>query len=337
MLVFLVAPPHYFFPKGLDIGPGDEVITTSMTFCSTVNIILHCGATPVLCDVDPVSKNILIDDIERKITSKTKAIIPVHYCGYPCDMTSIKELADRNNLCIVEDCAHAIEAMHKGTMCGAIGDIGCFSFYATKNIAIGEGGMAISNREVLINKMATLGLHGMSRDAWKRFAESQRSSYDVIDIGYKMNLTDLQSAIGLIQLERIDEMYTRRKELWEFYNNNLIDLNVELPTLPSPASGDIHALHLYTIGLPSNVDRDQFVWECKQSHGVTMGVHYNSINTFSIYRKMNLFDDPLIAYPVAFAWGKRTVSLSLSAAVSNDDAERVVNSVKLTLNKLTQS
>ena len=112
-------------------------------------------------------------------------------------MTSIKELADENNFYIIEDCAHAIEAKHKGIMCGAIGDIGCFSFYTTKNIAIGEGGMAISNREVLINRMATLGLHGMSRDAWKRFAESQRSSYDVIDVGYKMNLTDLQSAIGL--------------------------------------------------------------------------------------------------------------------------------------------
>ena len=220
-------------------------------------------------------------------------------------------------------------------MCGSIGDIGCFSFYATKNIAIGEGGMAISNREVLINRMATLGLHGMSRDAWKRFAESQRNSYDVIDIGYKMNLTDLQSAIGLVQLDRIDEMYSRRKELWDFYNSNLKDLRVELPALPSPTSGDIHALHLYTIGLPFNVDRDQFVWECKQRYGVTMGIHYNSINTFTVYKKMNLFDDPTISYPEAFAWGKRTISLSLSAAVSDDNAERVVNCVKSILYNLS--
>ena len=200
--------------KVLGIKPGDEVITTAMTFCSTVNVIIHCGAKPVLCDVDKLTKNISHEQILSKITSKTKAIIPVHYCGYPCDMTSIMEIAENNDLYVIEDCAHAIEAKHSNQMCGTFGDIGCFSFYATKNIAIGEGGMAISNREILINNMSTLGLHGMSRDAWKRFSESQRTSYDVIEIGYKMNLTDLQSAIGIVQLSRIHEMYARRQE-WE--------------------------------------------------------------------------------------------------------------------------
>jgi dTDP-4-amino-4,6-dideoxygalactose transaminase len=321
--------------KALGVGPGDEVITTAMTFCSTVNIIIHCGATPVLCDVDPFTKNISTSDLQKKISFRTKVIIPVHYAGYPCDMTTIMEIANKNHIYVVEDCAHAIEAKHRSQMCGSFGDIGCFSFYATKNIAIGEGGMAISSHENLIQEMSTLGLHGLSRDAWRRFNESKRRSYDVVQVGFKMNLTDIQSAIGIVQLSRLSDMFKRRVQLWSFYNSELIDLGLDMPMLPSEDSGDVHALHLYTIGLPKEIDRDHFVWLSGETYAVTMGIHYNSIPTFSIYKKMQLFDDPLLNYPVAYNWGKCTVSLSLSAAVSDSDAERVVDAVKNTLKTIS--
>ena len=178
-----------------------------MTFCSTVNVILHCGAIPILCDIDKVTKNISTDEIIKKISPRTKAIIPVHFAGYPCNMNLIMAIAREKNLFVVEDCAHAIESKFQNQHCGTFGDIGCFSFYATKNIAIGEGGMAISNQNEIITKMALLGLHGLSRDAWKRFEISEsKNSYDVIDIGYKMNMTDTLASIGIAQLLRINEM-----------------------------------------------------------------------------------------------------------------------------------
>lgn len=321
--------------KVLGVGPGDEVITTAMTFCSTVNVIIHCGAKPILCDVDPLTKNISISDLQKKLSFATKVILPVHYSGYPCDMTAIMEIANEKDIYVVEDCAHAIEAKHRYQMCGSFGDVSCFSFYATKNIAIGEGGMAISSHENLIQEMSTLSLHGLSRDAWRRFNESKRRSYDVVQIGFKMNLTDIQAAIGIVQLSRLNDMYQRRVQLWSFYTSQLIDLGLDLPVLPAEDSGDVHALHLYTIGLPEHVDRDNFVWNCGHTHAVTMGTHYNSIPTFLIYKQMQLFDDPLLNYPVAFDWGKRTVSLSLSAAVSDSDAERVVDAVKNTLKTMS--
>ena len=322
--------------KALGVKEGDEVITTAMTFCSTVNVIIHCGAKPVLCDVDIRSKNIRIEEIEKKITPRTKAIIPVHYSGYPCDMSEICRIAEHHQIYVVEDCAHAIEAKHKGKHCGTFGDVGCFSFYATKNLAIGEGGMAISEKESLIQRISQLGLHGMSRDAWRRFSESQRKSYDVVEFGYKMNLTDLQSSIGLAQLERLDEMYSRRVELWGKYNHELKDIDFELPSLPDPNSEDVHALHLYAIGLPDYIDRDEFIWTCNNDHKVVLGIHYNSIPTFSVYKQHGFFSNPEQDFPVAMNWGRKTVSLSLSAGVSDEDFERIISAVKLTHKTLKQ-
>ena len=186
----------------------------------------------MLCDIDPVTKNIDTEKLESLVNAKTKVIIPVHYCGYPCEMDTITEIASKYSLYIVEDCAHAIESLYKNQHCGTFGEIGCFSFYATKNIAIGEGGMAVSKSESLIQRISKLGLHGLSRDAWRRFERSNKKVYDVTEVGYKMNMTDIQSSIGIEQLKRIDEMYERRKEIWEMYNSYLQDTNVELPSLP---------------------------------------------------------------------------------------------------------
>ena len=313
--------------KVLGISKGDEVITTSMTFCSTVNCIINCGAIPVLCDIDSYSKNICPDEIEKKITSKTKAIIPVHFAGYPCEMDRIMQIAKEYKLFVIEDCAHAIESKFKGKHCGTFGDIGCFSFYATKNIAIGEGGMAISNQKELISKMSILGLHGLSRDAWKRFECSQKKSYDVIEIGHKMNMTDIQASIGIIQLSRINEMQKRRREIWDFYNENLKGTPLSLPNLTREA-GNVHSLHLFSIGLPDYIDRDEFVWKASNDFDITFGVHYNAIPTFSAYKKFFPPDSSESLYPNSMYWGSKTISLSLSAAVQDKDCERIVDCIK---------
>lgn len=312
--------------KVLNITQGDEVITTAMTFCSTVNCIIQTGAKPVLCDVDPITKNIIPEQIIKNITSKTKAIIPVHFAGLPCEMDKIMEIAKEYNLFVVEDCAHAIEAKFKGKNCGTFGDIGCFSFYATKNIAIGEGGMAISNNKGLIHRMSSLGLHGLSRDAWKRFETSQRRSYDVVNVGYKMNMTDIQASIGIVQLQRINAMRERRKKIWKFYYENLKETSLSLP-MNDFKEGISHALHLFSIGLPDHIDRDEFVWKAGNEFGITFGVHYNAIPTFSAYK--NLFPrESHSLYPNAIDWGNRTISLSLSAAVSDLECERIVECIK---------
>ncbi len=313
--------------KALGLKEGDEIITTAMTFCSTVNCIIHCGAKPVLCDIDPLTKNIDPNDIVKKITSETKAIIPVHYAGYPCEMDAIMEIARNNNIYVVEDCAHAIEAKYKNQHCGTFGEIGCFSFYATKNIAIGEGGMAISNSQKFISEMSNLGLHGLSRDAWKRFESSAKKSYDVTKIGYKMNLTDIQAAIGIVQLSRINDMRERRKEIWDYYNKELQNTSLSLP-YNCESKDNVHAMHLYTVGLPSYINRDELVWKASNEFGITFGVHYNSVPSFTAYK--NIFDqiDPLTDYPISWEWGLKTISLSLSAAVSDHDCERIVKCLK---------
>lgn len=313
--------------KALGIKEGDEVITTSMTFCSTVNSIINCGARPILCDIDRKTRNIKTDEIIKKITKKTKALIPVHFGGYPCDMESITKIAKENKIFVIEDCAHAIEAEYNYQHCGTFGDIGCFSFYATKNLAIGEGGMAISNKKELISKMSLLGLHGLSKDAWKRFESAQKKSYDVIDFGHKMNMTDIQASIGIVQLERIKEMRKRRQEIWNFYYDNLIDTCLSLPEIPNK-QGNKHALHLFSVALPNKIDRDEFVWKASRDYGVTFGVHYNAIPTFTAYKSLFPVGLSENLYPNAMDWGKRTISLSLSAAVRNKDCEKILECIK---------
>ena len=184
------------------IGPGDEVITTPMTFCATINAIIHCGATPVLADCDRTDFNILPEEIEKKVTARTKAILPVHFAGRCCDMDSIITIAKKYDLLIIEDCAHAIETEYHGIKAGRFGDIGCFSFYVTKNVMTGEGGMVITNDDRFAGRIKVLALHGMSKDAWKRFSDEGYKHYQVIHAGYKYNMMDIQAAMGIHQLKR---------------------------------------------------------------------------------------------------------------------------------------
>ena len=311
--------------QALGISAGDEVITSSMTFCSTVNVIVHAGATPVLVDVDPETKNLSLDAVARAISPATRAVIPVHYAGYPVDMGSLADFCQASGLLLVEDCAHAVEAMSSGRHVGLFGDAGVFSFYATKNLAIGEGGMVVSDSADLISRVAQQSLHGLTRDAWKRFSVSGRKTYDISGFGYKANMTDLQSSIGIVQLRNLETNYVRRKEIWNYYLRELQGTGVELPKLPEGV-GDRHALHLFTVGLPKRIDRDQLVQEISETEGLALGIHYKAIPDFKFYQQQ-LGIQPA-DFPVATAWGRSCVSLSISPRLTDGDVERVVSSLK---------
>jgi dTDP-4-amino-4,6-dideoxygalactose transaminase len=310
------------------IGQGDEVITTPMTFCATVNAIIHAGATPVLADVNPDTMNIDPVEIERKITSRTRAILPVHFAGRPCDMDAILDIARRNNLVVIEDCAHAIETEYKGGKSGTFGDFGCFSFYVTKNIVTGEGGMVLAKKEEDIARIKVLGLHGMSKDAWKRFSDEGYKHYQVVELGFKYNMMDLQAAIGIHQLERIDHYWRRREEIWRRYNDAFVDLPVMLPSGIEP--GTRHAYHLYTIlidELRTGITRDAFL-NGMTARNIGVGVHYMSIPEHPYYRRTFGWNPE--NYPHAMRIGRQTVSLAISAKLTDDDVENVIEAVRKT-------
>jgi dTDP-4-amino-4,6-dideoxygalactose transaminase len=311
--------------KALGVSAGDEVITSSMTFVSTVNSILHLGATPVLVDISPLTGNLDLGALEAAITSKTKALVPVHYAGFPVEMDQLAEIADRRGLLVVEDCAHAVETQSKGRQAGSWGDAGVFSFYATKNIAVGEGGMVIARDQKLTSLVATLALHGLSKGAWNRFSEVAKRTYDVIEIGYKANFTDIQAAIGLSQLKELGVNFERRSQIWDYYNRELESLPLELPHLPE-SSGDLHARHLYVAKIPASLNRDEFVETLGHEHKLAFGVHYKSVPQFPIYRDLlNITED---MFPVSSDWGSRCISLSLSPGMSDLHVERVAESLK---------
>ena len=260
-----------------DIGKGDEIITTPMTFCATVNAIIHCGATPVLADVDQRTMNIDPKCVEAKITPKTKAILPVHFAGRPCDMDALLNIAERHNLKIIEDCAHAIETTYNGKHAGTFGEFGCFSFYVTKNIVTGEGGMVLAKSEEAINRIKILGLHGMTKDAWKRFSDEGYKHYLVVTAGFKYNMMDIQAAIGIHQLKRIEVYWKRRQAIWQRYNEAFSNLPIGLPA--DTASNIRHAYHLYTISVDKDkagISRDSFI-DAVTAEGIGVGVHYLSI------------------------------------------------------------
>jgi dTDP-4-amino-4,6-dideoxygalactose transaminase len=308
------------------IGPGDEVITTPMTFCATVNAIIHAGATPVLADVDQTTINIDPNQVEAKITKKTKAVLPVHFGGRPCDMDALCDIAGRNNLKIIEDCAHAIETEYHGRKAGTFSDFGCFSFYVTKNVVTGEGGMVITKSEEDAARIKTLALHGMSKDAWKRFSDEGYKHYQVVECGFKYNMMDLQAAIGLHQLARVEENWQKRQETWNRYNAAFEDLPITIPA--HPALETRHAYHLYTILIDeqkTGVNRDAFL-DLMRRRNIGVGVHYLSIPEHPYYQKT--FGWRPEDYPNANCVGRQTVSLPISAKLTDEDVGDVIEAVK---------
>ena len=308
------------------LKPGDEVITTPMTFCATVNAIIHAGAMPVLADVDPRTMNIDPAQVARKISSRTRAILPVHFAGRACDMDALCEIAQRHRLKLIEDCAHAVETEYKGRKAGNFGDFGCLSFYVTKNVVTGEGGMVITGDEAAASRIKMLGLHGMSKDAWKRFSDDGYKHYAVVEVGFKYNMMDLQAAIGIHQLRRAEVNWKRRREIWQRYDQAFESLPVGLPA--PPEANTRHAYHLYTLLLDEErgtVSRDAFI-DAMTAENVGVGVHYLSIPEHPVYQER--FGWRPEDYPHAGKIGRRTVSLPLSAQLTEADVEDVIAAVK---------
>jgi len=308
------------------LEPGSEVITTPMTFCASVNAIIHAGLSPVLADVDPLTQNIDPTSIEAAITPRTRAILPVHFAGRPCEMDSIMAMAKKHDLIVIEDCAHAIETTYHGRKAGTFGDFGCFSFYATKNVVTGEGGMIVGRDEMNIARAKVLALHGMSKDAWHRFGDQGYKHYQVVEAGFKYNMMDLQAAIGIHQLARVGQTWTRREAIWNRYMEAFADLPIGLPTAPAP--GTKHAYHLFTIMIDEvlcGISRDAFL-DAMNSRRIGTGVHYMSVPEHPYYQQRYGWKPE--QWPNAMRLGRQTVSLPLSPKLTDADVERVVEAIR---------
>ena len=308
------------------IGKGDEVITTPLTFCATANAIIHSGATPVFVDVDLRTMNIDEKKIEKAITKKTRAIIPVHFAGRPCNMDKIVAIAKRHKLLVIEDAAHAIGAKYKNKSIGNIADLTCISFYVTKNITTGEGGMVLTNNKEFADKIKILALHGMSKDAWKRFSDDGYKHYEVVYPGFKYNMMDIQASIGIHQLKRLEKYHKKRKQIWDFYNKELNGLPIDLPNYKS--KNIKHVLHLYTILVDEKrcgISRDKFMQEL-HLRCIGTGVHYNPVHLHKYYRDTYGYKEG--DFPNAEYIGARTVSLPLSAKLTMGEARRIIDAIK---------
>jgi dTDP-4-amino-4,6-dideoxygalactose transaminase len=308
------------------IGAGDEVITTPLTFCATVNAIIHAGATPVLADIDPLTMNIDPVAVRAGISPRTKAILPVHFAGRACEMEALCQIAEERNLKLIEDCAHAIETEYHGRKAGTFGDFGCFSFYVTKNVVTGEGGMVITKSEEDAARVKTLGLHGMTKDAWKRFGDEGFRHYQVVECGYKYNMMDLQAAIGIHQLQRVETNWQKRQDVWQRYNEEFSELPIVLPTPVEPSTR--HGYHLYSILIDerrSGVSRDEFL-DAMTARNIGVGVHYLSIPEHPYYH--DKFGWRPKDFSNAMRIGRETVSLPLSANLSDEDLMDVVDAVR---------
>ncbi|MEI6306054.1 MAG: DegT/DnrJ/EryC1/StrS aminotransferase family protein, partial [Deltaproteobacteria bacterium] len=270
----------------LKIKEGDEIITTPMTFASTVSMIVLCGATPVLADIEPGTLNIDANKIREKITTATRAIIPVHFAGLSCDMDPIFALAKEFNLNIIEDAAHAAGTEYKGKRIGSLDSISIFSFHPNKNITTGEGGMVCTKNETQAEEISLLKFHGMSREAWKRFTPGGTPNYDILLPGFKYNMMDIQAAIGIHQLPKLDGFIKQRTEIAEYYNREFADVE-ELAPPALPHYDQCHAWHLYTplIRIEKlTINRDTFMVELKK-HNIGSGLHYKAIHHHAWYRE----------------------------------------------------
>lgn len=307
------------------IKPGDEVITTPMTFAATANTIIHAGATPVFVDIDPKTFMINADKIEEKITDKTGAIVPVHYMGHACDMDKIRELAKKYNLFVSEDSAHAIDTFYKGDIIGKKGDCACFSFYATKNICTGEGGMLTTNREDIAEKARIISSHGMSKTAWNRYGKAGSWRYDIEYPGYKYNMFDIQAALGMTQMDKLSGMQARRKEIVKAYKEAFE--NLDAVTIPYEAEYTTHSWHLYVLRLNLDkltIDRDRFR-ELMSEANIGTSVHFIPVHLMSYYA--DTFGYKEGDFPVTEDYFNRIISLPLYPKMTDQDVEDVIAAV----------
>lgn len=312
--------------EALGIGEGDEVIVPTVTFAATAEAVIYCKARPVLVDSEPDTLNLDPVQVERAITPRTRAIIPVHFAGHPCDMDRLLKIARTNNLKIIEDAAHAFPARYRGRMVGTLGDITCFSFYATKNITTGEGGMATTSNDDWADRMRVMRLHGISRDAWKRYSAEGSWRYEILAPGFKYNLTDIQSALGISQLSKHQSMWARRNVLAQRYNEAFGTL--EAFELPAQHTDILHAWHLYVLRVCSgglSLHRDRLIEELKE-RGIGVSVHFIPLHLHPYYRDAWGYRPG--DFPVAEDYFDRCLSLPLYPAMSDEDQMRVIDAVK---------
>jgi len=309
----------------LGIGEGDEVITTPITFPATANVIVHQRGKPVFVDVDPETLNIDTDQIEAKITPRTRAIIPVHFAGHPCEMDRITEIAHKYQLKVIEDAAHAVEAEYHGRKVGTLGDVAAFSFYATKNITTGEGGMLTTDDDELAEKVNILRLHGISRDAWKRYSSEGYKHWDTIYPGYKCNMFDIQAAIGMHQLKKVERFLEARKKYVELYD----DAFNKIPQIKllGRASNIKHSHYLYVIQVKTEeltADRD-VIMNAIQAQNIGIGIHFRSLHLQPYYRDSYGFNRG--DFPNAEYASDRVISLPLYPAMTEEDVADVIETV----------
>ena len=308
----------------LGIGPGDEVLVPAMTFVASANAVEHAGATPVLVDSVPGTGLIDLDAAERAISSRTRAIMPVHLAGRPVDLDRLAELRDRRGLTVIEDAAHAIGAEWRGRRIGSHGNLAAFSFYVTKNITTIEGGALATDDPQVAAEVERLALHGLSLGAWQRFSDTGFRHYEVVRPGYKFNMTDVQASVGLHQLQRLDEWIDRRDELWARYDELLAGVPLELP--PPAEPGTRHARHLYQVLVEPGaaLTRDQLL-DALSERRIGAGVHYRGVHLHPFYRDKYGLEPK--QFPVATDISDRTLSLPLSPKVTQRDQDDVVDAL----------
>ncbi|OBA02689.1 UDP-4-amino-4,6-dideoxy-N-acetyl-beta-L-altrosamine transaminase [Bacillus subtilis] len=309
----------------LGVGEGDEVIVPSFTFCSSVNVILHVGATPVFADI--CEKDLCIDpeDVRQKLSPRTKAVIAVHFAGYPANLDELSSICKENGLYLIEDAAHALGTRYKGKMIGTHGDAVCFSFYATKNITTGEGGALILKDEEAAERARLYGWHGITKNAWNRYGEKGSWRYDVLLPGFKYNMTDIQAALGLIQLKRAAEIQEKRTRIANYYASELTNQSerAELPLADIP-SHITHSWHLFILRVKKRgeMERDQFIENMKAKH-IGLSVHFIPVHMHPYYKEH--FPAKL---PVTERIFPEIVSLPLYSQLSKEDCQYIVQSIK---------
>lgn len=307
--------------KAMGIGPGDEVITTPLTFIATPNIVLHCGAKPVFVDVDPKTGNIDPEEIKKAITPKTKAIIPVHLYGQMCDMEAISKIAKDNNLKVIEDCAHCIEGSYKGIKPGQLSDAAVFSFYATKNITSGEGGAIVTNDEDLQSELIKYRLHGMSKSAADRYSKKY-NHWDMEVLGFKCNMTDIQASMLLGQLDKIDEFRKSKESIDNTYRDRLSSLKDV--SFPAVLEDTVHARHISTIWVKPDL-RDTFISKL-QDHNIGVAVNFRAVHLLKYYSEN--FGYKRGDFPNAELIGDSTLTIPLYPKLTEEEVNRVCESFR---------
>ena len=316
------------------VSSGDEVITSPITFPATTNVIVHQNAKPVFVDVEPETLNINCSEIESKINDSTKAILPVHFAGHPCDMDTIISLAQKHNLTVIEDAAHALESKYHGNKIGAIGNFTAFSFYATKNITTGEGGMLTTNDDHYADKLRILSLHGISKNAWKRYGKDGFQHWELLMPGYKYNMFDIQASLGIHQIKKVESFLNRRVQIVKKYND-AFEKTEEIQLL-KPESNIKHAHHLYVIVIKTEnlkVSRDKVLNEI-QKRGIGVAVHFRSLHLQPFFKQH--FNYKKGMFPQAEYLSDRVISLPLYPKMTDEDVSRVIETVLSVLHSFRQ-